>query len=507
MNKKGLKIICAIFFIMIVTFPLFTNVVNAAINKNYSNESGVTTKTNTNDGKLDKKLGESVIAEALGSFVMSIASLVEKIVGDVFKSITGDTDFPWADRVIFNAIPMLDVNFFNPAKDSFFYAKEDGGDYQTTVIGTMVRNTYFTVLSICVAFLTIIVAIAATKMALSAIASEKAKYKEAITKWLFSIVLIFLMHNLMSFIFFVNEAIVEVASQILVQSFKESESKIAENMEKLNQELDDKTIVDNFFDDIKAAKDGDTYNEIVGDTVNLQIAGSLIRDNSDYQEILEDKIKMNNLIKAEATSVAVSVFGLPIGLVVGIISANIADEYLASSLLLADIEIIKDDASLEALENEWGKYEGLSKEEKISTYKNEYADSLSIFDTDKKIIKQINSNVSKLNILKITREYFTKDSSGNLVKKEKISGQGIDIIKNLAAFLKSRTEVYETKDGEVTGWKPDKTSLPAAILYAIFVAQSILYFFSYIKRFFYIVVLAIMAPAIVLFDFLGKAVG
>lgn len=41
-------------------------------------------------------------------------------------------------------------------------------------------------------------------------------------------------------------------------------------------------------------------------------------------------------------------------------------------------------------------------------------------------------------------------------------------------------------------------------LYTIFVFQSLLYFFSYIKRFFYIIVLAIMAPIVVVYDFVSK---
>ena len=59
--------------------------------------------------------------------------------------------------------------------------------------------------------------------------------------------------------------------------------------------------------------------------------------------------------------------------------------------------------------------------------------------------------------------------------------------------------------GTITGWSPSKISVTGALLYTIFVFQSILYLFSYLKRFFYIVILAIFAPIIVLFDFLGKA--
>ena len=41
-------------------------------------------------------------------------------------------------------------------------------------------------------------------------------------------------------------------------------------------------------------------------------------------------------------------------------------------------------------------------------------------------------------------------------------------------------------------------------LYTIFVFQSLLYFFAYIKRFFYIIILALMAPIVIVYNFVSK---
>ena len=57
-----------------------------------------------------------------------------------------------------------------------------------------------------------------------------------------------------------------------------------------------------------------------------------------------------------------------------------------------------------------------------------------------------------------------------------------------------------------SGWKFERITFQGAILYAIFITQSILFFFAYIKRFFYIVVLSIMAPLVVIYDFMVKTV-
>lgn len=81
-----------------------------------------------------------------------------------------------------------------------------------------------------------------------------------------------------------------------------------------------------------------------------------------------------------------------------------------------------------------------------------------------------------------------------------------NLIGSIAQYLKESAYTLPTdENGYVTGWKRSKLTIQGALLYGIFVAQSIFYFFSYLRRFFYIIVLAMMAPAIVLLDFLGKS--
>ena len=42
------------------------------------------------------------------------------------------------------------------------------------------------------------------------------------------------------------------------------------------------------------------------------------------------------------------------------------------------------------------------------------------------------------------------------------------------------------------------------IMYAILVAQSLILFIAYVKRLFYVILLAMMAPVVVVFDFFQK---
>lgn len=77
----------------------------------------------------------------------------------------------------------------------------------------------------------------------------------------------------------------------------------------------------------------------------------------------------------------------------------------------------------------------------------------------------------------------------------------------MGEYFKQAAWTYEKdEEGVMTGWSPSQLSLQGALMYAIFIVQSMLYFFAYIKRFFFVTILALLAPAIVIYDFLGKAI-
>ena len=54
--------------------------------------------------------------------------------------------------------------------------------------------------------------------------------------------------------------------------------------------------------------------------------------------------------------------------------------------------------------------------------------------------------------------------------------------------------------------KIDKAAPIPTVLYLVFLIQSLMFLFAYFKRLFYVVILAIIAPIVVIYDFLGKAV-
>ena len=100
----------------------------------------------------------------------------------------------------------MDVNFINPASNSFLGQPK---------VSAVIKNLYSTILALSVSFFGILVLITAIKLVISTIASEKAKYKKAIVDWLVGFIMLFCIHYGISFMFYLNEQLVVVASKIV----------------------------------------------------------------------------------------------------------------------------------------------------------------------------------------------------------------------------------------------------------------------------------------------------
>ena len=164
-NLKFLKVI----FICFIIFQLvFAPSVNAEINSQYSDTSNTFESTEEDATSL-----LSIFADVVLPIVFPIVTAIESLVSFFMRILTGEYMFPWGDKIVFNTIPLLDVNFINPSEGSLFM----GANQQFTVVGDIVRNVYFSILGICLVFLGVCVAITGIKLALSSNTHEKEKYK------------------------------------------------------------------------------------------------------------------------------------------------------------------------------------------------------------------------------------------------------------------------------------------------------------------------------------------
>ena len=100
--------------------------------------------------------------------------------------------------------------------------------------------------------------------------------------------------------------------------------------------------------------------------------------------------------------------------------------------------------------------------------------------------------------------------------KSSLSSSAQDIIANLGSFFKQSAYVYKTEtttddDGDdkeaVTGWRASEVSVTGALLYGIFIFQSCIYLIMYVKRLFYVIMLSMFGPIVVIYDFFMKSVG
>ncbi len=581
MKKKTYKIIICV-SLMVMLFTSFTSVFGAT-NDYYTNYTPVS------ENALDSKIKSSVLLDALANMINAVGSLIEYLIGSIFSALTGDNIFPWADRIIFNGIGFLDINFLNPADNSLFVNRGE-----TSILGKVVKNVYSTIFSLSVLFLGVAVGIMAIRLAISSIAAEKAKYKQAIVNWATCLVMLFLMHYILAFVFWVNEQLVSVASGIFIKAIQDSNLTTTNFEEALDAVLSDEDRVDNYIDSMGQ------LSGYAGTELNLPVGNTLtdyLKDNAKYtSSLLQNSTYVDNrmtyyvdggksgwerfcsqLNLEQASALKIGVKRL---------TFDVRD-------VKAIDELISSNPSEANRQKERGYYEvnGHKIFTKEEAYRNDdvylkdlacalflsSANAATIFDTyeghpELKIndpaspslvtrnfewvfgnTTQLQSLMNSLSSNLIDGIYNSlvsiKNSEGIAGVDEFIGEQDTkvrtyagavkfrydcdriivsvasgsssvsngnvqDIIANLGNFFKKSAYIYNSEtstddngnDTEViTGWRASKVSVTGALLYAIFVFQSLVYLIMYVKRMFYVIMLSMFGPIVVIYDFFMKS--
>lgn len=580
MKKKTYKIIICI-SLMVILFVSIGNVFGAT-NPDYKPTVSVT------ESALDSKIKSSVLLDTLANMINAVASLAESLLGGVFKTLTKENIFPWADRIIFNGIGFLDINFLNPADNSLFVG--DGGN--PSVLGEVVKQVYSTILSLAILFLGVAVGIMAIRLAISTIAAEKAKYKQAIVNWVTCIVMLFLMHYILAFVFWVNEQMVQIASGILKQTIEDSGLEEVDFSEALNAVVEPEQRVKNFFEaaistpSVSFTFEGAlAFLNSLGANNNVQATATEILNDKDKTEVANRLIMQDSYVKQRLVYVddnagkdAWKRFMQQMGNTnrmmadIGVrrleYDVNDATAVLKMSddekkeaikngyysvtngkLYITEDAYMKDDAQYDQDLKDFAFC--IANKENANTLYTFYTQNLgyklntgdnpnlwqSNFNSSWKVLSSIStfglsdalseSQAAELegNIYKalINDENSKKNFARNRVKVDSwiISGAtGVkssttDIIANLGQFFKQSAYVYTTEEVEtgtgdkkevVTGWRASKVSVTGALLYAIFLFQSCMYFITYVKRLFFVIMLAMFGPIVVIYDFFMKSV-
>lgn len=513
-NKK--RFVKMLLIIVILFVFLFSNNIFAKINSNYVENA----LASSNEGDDNSLL--NIIAEIVLPVILPFFTMVESLTAKVMEMVTDQNFFPWADMIIYNALPVLDINFINPSNGSFFRSIS-GSD---TAIGITVRNIYFSILSICIGFLAIAVAVNVIKLLISDIGSEKAKYKTLINKTIFTVVLLFGMHYLISFTFYLNEQLVIVASNVTQTIIGSDLINNATNTMDEATDEDNEQIVNNFFDDAD-------HTSLSPITIVKKVAKELVNafswildkfsDDSDdddtatYErdergnEPFPSKQDYIDKIKSIDHGIDVAAYLLKdytyrdfkVWSVAGNDSNKFSQGGIWGTLTSVSNTVMwvtgLVDTGLLGLQNLYNDVYFVCvtmKEHNIITSAKDYSDSADYYidiinDTSKSEDERNNARINLLYLNAHFRYVYEGED------KQEVGAKAI--ISSIGNYFKAN--IYYT-DVDAGDWSPNKFNVVPCILYCVFIIQSMMFLFSYAKRFFYVIILALIGPIVVVYDYI-----
>ncbi len=111
------------------------------------------------------------------------------------------------EKIVYNQVPVLDVNIFNLNKAG---GKDVKSDSLAGIIRNIASNWYYIFRTITIIALLVILIYIGIKIAITSVASEKAKCKEFLVNWLIAFIVVFAMPYLMILIMQINESLVSI---------------------------------------------------------------------------------------------------------------------------------------------------------------------------------------------------------------------------------------------------------------------------------------------------------
>jgi len=204
---KIIKKIFAIYFLTILLFASIGNSVFCAIDEEYPVEAVDSVVADDTSNTIAKV----VLYDPLAYMGYYVAWGIETLLS-MIGTIGQDRVTPYTDAIIFNAVPALDINFINPNENSFI-----GNESAQKIFKKLYNTTFYLTLTL----FGLGVVITGIKLATTTITEQKAQYKEKIFSVLQCFLIVFLLHYFISFIFYLNETLVEAASMIAIKNSSE----------------------------------------------------------------------------------------------------------------------------------------------------------------------------------------------------------------------------------------------------------------------------------------------
>lgn len=140
-----------------------------------------------------------------------------KTLYDYIEGSTEDEEPYTIESMIFNKVPIFNVNFFSDE----VAGKEIKKDSVVGIIRRLIAIWYVTFRNIALIVLAILIIYYGIRMAISTVASEKANYKRILIGWLKSIMVILFIHYIMYIVIYFNETFINI-----IASTNENEASI-----------------------------------------------------------------------------------------------------------------------------------------------------------------------------------------------------------------------------------------------------------------------------------------
>ena len=515
--KRSKKIILTVIMIAVMLFAFSNTTVFGAINDDYKGSDSVT------DQNLEQAFNDSSLLGLLARLIYAVGQFLEWILGTIFHLLTGSSDFAWADKIVFNSVPLLDVNFINPDGQSFV------GNPNIKIV---LKDLYATILSLAVSFFGIVVLITAIKLVISTIASDKAKYKQAIIDWTIGFVLLFCMHYFISFIFYLNEQLVVVASNIVTVQLNNkpaiAQAKSSELATTLIDSMGSSTYngksIKNILNENKSILE--VYINLSSDDGSKGIHEMIMKEQVGFgmdKAISDDEQKQNlAMIITWAASENVSVSRLQEIRRKEIFGVRYSGVFYGQAITATNLNnIFGDQATAVNAMQQYGYKKKSDINNFIDTTTGDVEKQNSMSNNEYLYMSSGTGEIAKeasvwRDLNTVYCEYHWTDVIDDLIKLKSASktstgtykegaGKSSRLIADLASYFKYNAAEKNFRDTNKTGLKETgNINIQNMIMYAILVAQSLILFISYVKRLFYVVMLAMIAPIVVVVDFFQK---
>ncbi len=154
-----------------------------------------------------------IVGIFIGSIRVSIVgwtAIIESWISSVMHSLSGTENdkIYTVEDIIFNRIPIFDVNIFSNTAGG----EEVTENSPTGVIRSVVATWYIAVRNIVAIFLMIMLIYTAIRMAIATVAEEKANYKQYLIGWLKSVIVLFVIHYILMIVLNINSTLVSMFS-------------------------------------------------------------------------------------------------------------------------------------------------------------------------------------------------------------------------------------------------------------------------------------------------------